>query len=83
MADAPSSRARIRLVARADGDPVAERRAAGAGHLLAEDADAAREHRAADQRVAGCGEREVGQTEGKVDCAVHPLHPTPAAMESL
>ena len=68
---------RIRFVAGADGDPVAERGAAGARDLLAEDADTARKHGPPDQRIAGCGEREVGQTEGEVDCAVHPLHPTP------
>ena len=59
------------LVARADRDPEADGRALRSGHLLAQDAHAAGEHAAADETAAGCGDRQLGQVEGKLHRAVH------------
>jgi hypothetical protein len=64
------------LVAGAHGDPEADGRAAGPGHLLGEDADARREEGAPHECVARRAEGELDRVEWEGDRAVHRVEPT-------
>ncbi len=67
------------LVARADRDPQADRGAAAAGHVLAEDAHAGRQDGPPDTGAARRLHGEIGEIEGEFYGAGHHRHPTPRA----
>ena len=64
------------LVARAHCDPESDGRTAGTRNTFAEDTHPTGEYGTPHQRVARSHEGEVGEAEGKRNCASHPLEHT-------